>query len=265
MASSMTVDPAREPELARCFVELGDPVAGYSPSFRSKLILLAVAALAFFLGLVLLQRITLLGMILLLLGLLGTLSSITGIWTDLRSMAYRICPGGIVALPWRRVEGFPWRDVAALELLRTTQTMGGWSLAGSGTLSAIVTRQDGRKVELKWLSPQAVGFVQGQVFREMAPRVLDELNRGQPVRFGELEMRPDALVHKRERIPWDEIEKVEFSHTVVVSKRDGTRAYFFNVDNLNLFLALAHARSTTGRFDLPEHTGNGTAGSDRRL
>jgi hypothetical protein len=95
--------------------------------------------------------------------------------------------------------------------------------------------------------------------------VRDELNRGQPVRFGELEMTPDALVHKRERIPWEEIENVEFSHRVVVRKRDGTRAYFFNVANLDLFLALAHARSTTGRFDLPEDPGKGTAGSDRRL
>ena len=129
---------------------------------------------------------------------------------------------------------------------------GGWSLASSGTLSAIVTRRDGRKFVLKWLSPQAVGFVQAQVFREMAPRVRDELNGGQSVRFGDVEMSRDALVHKGERIPWEEIEKVEFSHTVVVRKRDGTRAYFFNVANLDLFLELAHARSTTGRFDLPK-------------
>ena len=50
------------------------------------------------------------------------------------------------------------------------------------------------------------------------------------------------------------LEKVEFSHTVVVHKHDGTRAVF-NVANLDLFLALAHARSTTGRFDLPGDPG----------
>src|SRR5262245_505881 len=252
MASFMTADPARNPELARCFVELGDPVAGYSPNFRSRLILLAVSALALFLGPALPQEFTLLGVILMLLGLLCSLLSIAGIWAELRTLAYRICPGGIVALPWGRIEAFPWRDVVALEFLRTSTSMGGWSLAGGGMLSAMVTRRDGRKFLLKWFSPQALGFLQGQVFREMAPRVRDELNRGQPVRFGEVEMSLDGLIHKRERIPWAEIEKVDFSHTVVVYKRDGTRAYFFHVPNLDLFLALAHARATTGRFELPE-------------
>jgi hypothetical protein len=264
MASSMTVDPAREPELARCYVELGDPVAGYSPNFSSRLSLVGVAALVFPLGFVLLQRITLLGVILLVLGLVGVLFLIQGIWIELGSMAYRICPRGIVVLSRRRIEGFAWRDVASLELLRTTQAMGGWSLAESGTLSAIIKRRDGRRFVLKWLSPQAMGFVQGHVFAEMAPRVRDELNRGQSVRFGEVEMSPGALFHKRERIAWESVEKVEFSHTVVVHKRDGTRAYLFNVANLDLFLALANARLTTGRFDLPGNPANAAAGPDRR-
>jgi hypothetical protein len=242
MTSSLTADPARDPELARCFVELGDPVAGYSPNFRSRLLLLAIAALVLLLGPALVQRIPWLAVVLLPLGILGIVVSIAAIKPELRSMPYRICPGGIVALPWRRIECFPWRDVAALQILRTTGTM-------RAALSAIVTRKDGRKFELKRLSPEAVGFVQEHIFREMAPRVLDELNRGLPVRFGDLEMRPDALVHKRERILWEEIEKVEFSHRVVVHKHDGTRAYFFDVANLDLFLALAHARLTTGRFE----------------
>ena len=73
----------------------------------------------------------------------------------------------------------------------------------------------------------------------------------------------DALLHKRERIAWESVEKVEFSHTVVVHKRDGTRAYLFNVANLDLFLALANAHLTTGRFDLPGDPSNAAAGPVR--
>lgn len=246
----MTADPAREPELARCFVELGDPVGGYVPAFRSPLIGLAVTAPALVVGFVLLPRIALLGATLVIIGIVGVGTSLSAMWTALRSMPYRICPGGIVALPLKKVERCAWGEVAALELIRTTQTMEGWSLSGSGSLSAIVTRQDGRKFVLRWLSPQATDFIQGQVFREMAPRLQAELDRGQPVRFGKLEMRADGLVHGRERILWEEIAKVEFSHRVVVHKRDGTRAYFFDVPNLALFLILAQSRTTTGRFDL---------------
>ena len=263
MASSMSVDPAREPELARCYVELGDPVVCYSPNVRLRLSLVGVAALVLLLGFVLLQRMALLGVILLILGLVGIIVLIQETWIELGSMAYRICPRGIVVLLRRKIEAFAWRDVASLELLRTTQAMGGWSLAETGTLSAIIKRRDGRRFVLKWLSPQAMGFVQGHVFVEMASRVRDELNRGQPVRFGEVEMSLDALLHKRERIAWESVEKVEFSHTVVVHKHDGTRAYLFNVANLDLFLALANAHLTTGRFDLPGDPSNAAAGPVR--
>jgi hypothetical protein len=75
-------------------------------------------------------------------------------------------------------------------------------------------------------------------------------------------MSRDGLVcREREQIRWHEIEKVEFSHTAVVTKKDGTRTYLFDVFNLELFLALARVRLATGRFDLDTDRSSSGVGS----
>src|SRR5689334_13913382 len=135
----MKADSTRELELGRHFAELGEPVAGYSREFGSPPIV--VAAVLGFVGWFLLLHTTI-GTVLLTLGLICTIFWVQEILAGLRSMPYRICPRGVVAIPWKGIEIFRWTDVGALQLLRKAQSVGGNRLIGGGTLSAIVTCRD---------------------------------------------------------------------------------------------------------------------------
>ena len=101
---------------------------------------------------------------------------------------------------------------------------------------------------MKWLTAPQLSFIASEVQRALYPVVLEELNAGRLVQFGEVEVSRDGLIHKRNLIPWQDIDQVVFSHTVVVKKKDGSSCYIFNVINLDLFMSLAEARVSTGGF-----------------
>jgi hypothetical protein len=243
-------DWTRHPELARLIAELGDPIAGYSPDLRPALWVIGLASAAIVLALSLP-----LGFAIRLwtawLSALALAFGISMLWPALMSLGYRVCPAGLAVISWHRVERCRWPEIESLRVLQRTQTMGGWTLAGSGSLSAMVEMRGRKRFELKWLTAPSAAFIERETYRAMLPRVQEALDAGRSVAFGEVAVAREGLNHKRTLVPWEEIDRIEFRHTVIVRKRDGSSVYVFDVPNLGLFMDVANARLSTGRFVLP--------------
>jgi len=234
----------RDEQLAHLYVELGAPLLTYSPRLKPGLVLVGIGAavaagFAFFIPLV-----SLLGVLVMILG--GA-----GLWPELRSTGYRICPAGVVVVGWRRIECCRWADVASLDFIRTQRRSHGWALAGDSDLSADIRRQDGAHFVLNWITQPVMAFLDANVYAVLLPRVQNELNSGRQVSFGEVVVGPEGLLVRGALTRWDEIEKVEFQHTIVVRKRIDRPLYLFNVHNLSAFMALVNARLSSGRFTVP--------------
>jgi hypothetical protein len=210
------------------------PIAGYSPNWKPGLILIGVGAAA----------LALVGIHLLFVvpGVIAALMGFSSIWPQLASSNYRICPGGVVFWRLRRVECCPWSQVRTIEFTRKTQTMYGWSLAGSSELSGKLVRQDDRRFLLRWLTPPLISLIEQETYRVLLPRAREDLAAGKEVVFRNVTVRREGLVHRGNPILWEEIAAIDVGHNVEVKKRDGTRAYIWDVPNLTLFLLLARER-----------------------
>ena len=139
MTRGALMETSDNPELAKAFVELGQPLAGYSQSFRTGFLVAGTAALITVLLYVLLVNVTLppflfvTGILVITVGLAGVLWGLTLVWHELRSSSYRICPGGLVVFQRNRVESVRWSEVTSAEFTRTQNIWAAGLWRGRGT------------------------------------------------------------------------------------------------------------------------------------
>lgn len=232
------LDATKYPQLAKLFAELGMPLGGYTQSWKLGLIMLVAGAATLLFGIV--------HPGILWVGVVAALAGVSSLWFSLRYPNYRVCPGGILVWRWRTIESCPWDKIRTLAFFRKTQTMYGWTVAGSGELSGTVEREDGRKFLLQLLTRPLIEFIELETYRVLLPRAREQLAAGREVVFRDVALRTDGLSYKGTVIRWEEIERIETSNNVTVRKRDGSRAYLWNVPNLSLFLLLARERLSGG-------------------
>lgn len=153
------------------------------------------------------QGLVVLPILLILLLLWGLLEST--LWV--RNLRMVVCTEGLLRLWNNEAESMRWDEIR--ELWRDRQ--GNYSFSGDDGTRFIINHVFRHADELG-------ATIEEEVTRRLLPQVLAMYQRGEPIRFGQVQVSQQGISTGGDLLPWDRVGEVQMHGGLLVIKRQGT-------------------------------------------